>query len=322
MLWTPQGRQPKTRRGTTFSPYTPILEDALDSACVPLCSDEFDFSPLLADSVAHEHERDEDREHADDPEEDQSNTVDDVYPSPPPLPPYDPMNDVDDVPDRPAPPPPKRMCTAFDDMQEGKKPLTRAHRRQKEKHARDVEHDGHSVSTSTLLTHVLPALAAPVAADLNADTLPTTHGAYAAARESAEEARGHKKPRTCEELIGLGFQVIPWSGFDARPLVDVHGRIFAVLVRQPRSASWDADVWAAYHAIAAEAAAAAFPSEMYKHRRGLYAVLNAGLAYGKGQRMPARLHQTQYGALLDHLLGNPAVQRMATFASGKRLPAR
>ncbi|KAJ7698133.1 hypothetical protein B0H17DRAFT_858134, partial [Mycena rosella] len=99
------------------------------------------------------------------------------------------------------------------------------------------------------------------------------------------------------------------------PLVDVHGRIFAVLVGQPRSASWDADVWAAYHAIAAEATAAAFPSEMYKHRRGLYAVLNVGLAYGKGQRVPARLRQTQYGALLDRLLGNPAVQRMATFAS-------
>ncbi|KAJ7666290.1 hypothetical protein B0H17DRAFT_903059, partial [Mycena rosella] len=91
--------------------------------------------------------------------------------------------------------------------------------------------------------------------------------------------------------------------------------IFAVLVRQPRSAFWDANVWAVYHAIAAKAAAATFPSEMYKHRRNLYAVLNVGLAYGKGQRMPACLCQTQYNTLLDRLLSNPAVQCMATFAS-------
>ncbi|KAJ7094071.1 hypothetical protein B0H15DRAFT_776588, partial [Mycena belliarum] len=100
------------------------------------------------------------------------------------------------------------------------------------------------------------------------------------------------------------------------PLVDAHGRIFAVLVGQPRDAEWDAAVNSAYHAIAEEGAAASFPYDMRHHRRGLYATLTVGISYGKGQLIPARLiHGKTFTALLDRLLGNPAVNRMACFAS-------
>ncbi|KAJ7685970.1 hypothetical protein B0H17DRAFT_1332964 [Mycena rosella] len=207
--------------------------------------------------------------------------IDDIYPPPPLAPPHDPLQDLDDVPERAPPPPPKRAHTAFDDMCAGKKPLkmSRSH------------------------------------TTLDATRLPATHGGYAARVESADETWGSKKRRSLPELLGLGFQLVRWNGYDSRPIVDVFGRIIAVLVGQPRSASWDADVASAYQHISAEGAAAAFPHDLRKHRRGGFVAQNVGIYYGQGAKFPTRLRTGMYEPMLDRLLGNPAVARMATFAS-------
>ncbi|KAJ6546742.1 hypothetical protein DFH09DRAFT_858538, partial [Mycena vulgaris] len=155
----------------------------------------------------------------------------------------------------------------------------------------------------------------PLQAAIDSATLPAAHGAYAAKSADADETWGSKKPRTLDELVRLGFRVVPWNGYDARPLVDAHGRIFAVLVGQPRGAGWVRAVNDAYSAISKEGTVAAFPRSMRDHRRGLYATLNVGLSYGKGQQVPSRLLCPKYEALLDRLLGNPAINRVATFAS-------
>jgi hypothetical protein len=42
--------------------------------------------------------------------------------------------------------------------------------------------------------------------------LPTAHGVYAAKVEDRAEKRGGKQRRSLAELIGLGFQLIPWNG--------------------------------------------------------------------------------------------------------------
>jgi hypothetical protein len=102
---------------------------------------------------------------------------------------------------------------------------------------------------------------------------------------------------------------------DPHPLVDVHGRVFAVLVGQPRRPEYAASVAAAYDAITREGIAARFPAPMYKHRRGFFAAINVGLSYGKGQAVPSWLH-TDYDDLANRLLANPDITRMATFASG------
>ncbi|KAJ7667127.1 hypothetical protein B0H17DRAFT_950658, partial [Mycena rosella] len=100
------------------------------------------------------------------------------------------------------------------------------------------------------------------------------------------------------------------------PLVDAHGRIFAVLVGQRRDSVWDADVLEAYQLITAEGMAATFPTTMRRHRRGLFAVINAGLSYGKGQTVPSALRvDPQYAGIAERLLGSMAIQRMAAFAS-------
>jgi hypothetical protein len=90
-----------------------------------------------------------------------------------------------------------------------------------------------------------------------------------------------------------------------------------VLVGQPRDPGWAADVLEAYRLITAEGMAAAFPAAMRKHRRGLFAVINVGLSYGKGQTTPSCLRvDPEYAGIAERLLSSPAICRMAAFASG------
>jgi hypothetical protein len=55
---------------------------------------------------------------------------------------------------------------------------------------------------------------------------------------------------------------------------------------------------------------------MRQHRRGLFAAINVGLSYGKGQSTPTWLHNNAYEGLVARLLANEHLNRLATFASG------
>ncbi|KAJ7326243.1 hypothetical protein DFH08DRAFT_710642, partial [Mycena albidolilacea] len=99
------------------------------------------------------------------------------------------------------------------------------------------------------------------------------------------------------------------------PLVDAEGRIFLVLVGQPDRPSYRTAAAAAYDFIKTHGQAAAFPAEMCHHRRGLFAAINVGLMFGKGQTLPTWLDNKQYTGLTDQLLANKDITRMATFAS-------
>ncbi|KAJ7114709.1 hypothetical protein C8R44DRAFT_554171, partial [Mycena epipterygia] len=102
----------------------------------------------------------------------------------------------------------------------------------------------------------------------------------------------------------------------SHPIVDAKGRIVAVLAGQPRDPTYAAAAAAAFATLVVEAAAAHFPASMAKHRRGPYIVLNVGLSYSKGQRVPSRLSGGGiYAPLLTRLLNDQHFIRMATFAS-------
>ncbi|KAJ7816822.1 hypothetical protein B0H13DRAFT_2217964 [Mycena leptocephala] len=311
MLWYPS-RQ--TRRGTTFSLYSTLDVMALKSQ-------DFDLGPLLSDSLASEGEGQGDHEEHDDWED-----VDDQYPSPPPPdpfnevdseypppPPPDPYNEVDDVSPSAPPPASKRRCTpSLDDVVAAGK-HHKSHGRRALKRARKIATEGQVPRASTVRDHILPAH--PIHTGLDTTALPAAHGAYAAKAEAKKtEKYGSKKPRTLTELLAKGFHLVRWNGYDPQPLVDVHGRVFAVLVGQPRGNKYAASVAAAYDTITREGMAARFPAPMYKHRRGLFAAINVGISYGKGQSVPSWL-QTPYDDLANRLLGNRDITRMATFAS-------
>ncbi|KAF8209733.1 hypothetical protein K438DRAFT_1571420 [Mycena galopus ATCC 62051] len=99
-----------------------------------------------------------------------------------------------------------------------------------------------------------------------------------------------------------------------RPLLNRHGRIIAVLAGRPASDNYRAAATAAFYAIRDAGAEAWFPASMRKHRRGLFAAINVGLSYGKGQKTPSWLHNKEYDVLADGLLANPYINRLAGFA--------
>ncbi|KAF8169555.1 hypothetical protein K438DRAFT_1543653, partial [Mycena galopus ATCC 62051] len=149
----------------------------------------------------------------------------------------------------------------------------------------------------------------------DAATLPTASGAYAAKTEQKPEKYGSKKRCTLVELISLGFQLIPWNGFDARPLVDSEGRVFLVLAGQPKDNDYHATVDAVFHFMKQQGEAAHFPPSMRHHRRGLFAAMNVGRTYGKGQHYPTWLDNKEFTEVEDALRTNKHLARMAHFAS-------
>ncbi|KAJ6521651.1 hypothetical protein DFH09DRAFT_1251093 [Mycena vulgaris] len=105
-----------------------------------------------------------------------------------------------------------------------------------------------------------------------------------------------------------------------RPLIDSEGRIIAVLAGQPDRAEYRAAAIAAFHAIRDAGQEARFPSAMREHRRGLFAAINVGLSYGKGQKVPCWLDNKEYTPIADKLLANRSIGRLAGFADGASRP--
>ncbi|KAJ7115401.1 hypothetical protein C8R44DRAFT_629022, partial [Mycena epipterygia] len=100
------------------------------------------------------------------------------------------------------------------------------------------------------------------------------------------------------------------------PIVDAQGRIVAVLAGQPRDPTYAAAVENAYALITEQASLVHFPAALSHHRRGPYPTINIGLAYAKGQRAPSWLHaHSQYTSIVERLIGEACVQRLATYAS-------
>ncbi|KAJ7855766.1 hypothetical protein B0H14DRAFT_2579227 [Mycena olivaceomarginata] len=277
-----------------------ICRDVVDTLLAN--ATDFNIGPLLSRAVAEERDDQEDSE-----PHDALDDIDDEWP------PRDPWNEVDDLP--PPPSPPKRRASpSFEDVVAAGPPQKGNHRRRALKRARRIEEEGFTPRAATLHGHVQPAppLHLPC---FNAAALPTAHGAYAAKVEDKDEKRGAKQRRSLAELIAVGFQLIRWDGIAARPLVDSAGRIFAVLAGQPNNASWRAAVGRAYESIKKEGSDAHFPAAMCRHRRGLFAAVTVGLGYGKGQRTPAWINNKQRTPMVDRLLANPDITRLANFAS-------
>ncbi|KAJ6552583.1 hypothetical protein DFH09DRAFT_1319034 [Mycena vulgaris] len=349
MLWLPLSRQ--TRSGREFSALSlplstaPIRDATFDFA--PLVARAAAAEDIREREDAHE------QDHEDDDERDADENdaghhaalgdagalldaegVDEQWPPAPPAPPTDPWDEVDDIDPAKAPPSPrKRRRTSFDDVvASDPNPHTGPHRhrpakpkrqankdaaaaaRRKTKRAREKQARGHAPAASTIQEHVKPAAAAPLATHLDTPTLPAALGAYAAKLDPKKKrGPGCKVRRTLADMLGLGFQLVEWDGFTPRPLVDSAGRVFAVLAGQPRNDTYRDAARRAFHAICDAGAAARFPPAMYRHRRGLFAAINVGLSYGKGQSTPGWLHTEPYAETADGLLANVDVGRLAGF---------
>ncbi|KAJ7824253.1 hypothetical protein B0H14DRAFT_3469499 [Mycena olivaceomarginata] len=291
MLWTPTQRT--TRSGTVFAAW---------SSPVPF------FAPLLFQAVAAEREGQEDCEPEDSeawPPPDPRNDVDQHWTPEPlnqvdeewPLP--DPSNDIDDVPATTSRK--RRASPTFDEVVAAGPAQSGAHRRHALKRAKAIETSGHGARDATMRKYVEPAQLVSLAAF-------TRHAKV----EARDEKRGSKQRRTLAELMGLGFQLIPWNGLPSSTARDTSSW-----------SSWDsletpdtpACINRAYDFIKEQGTASHFPAEFCKHRRGLFAAINVGLTFGKGQKLPTWIDNKTYTSLAERLLNHKDIARMAHFAS-------
>lgn len=279
--------------------------------------------------MTREGDAQEDREEHDDWDD-----IDEDPPAPAPSHPPTAADDVDDTPSSSSstrsssPPRKRRRETSITDF-EGHKPQKGCHRRRRLKRKEIIAQGGRVPRASVSLPHV--ASSTPIPTQLDAVDLPSAHGAYAGRLEDKKtEKVGAKKARSLTELIAKGFRILHWDGKyvphlslhpfgltaprTTHPLVDINGRIFAVLVSPPSKNDYMGSVGAAYNAIRQEGAAAGFPTSMLKHRRGLFAAMNVGLTYGKGCSFPTWLDNGKYNGLTERLLADEHIQRMAKFA--------
>ncbi|KAJ7439668.1 hypothetical protein FB451DRAFT_1107041 [Mycena latifolia] len=313
MLWIPEER--KTRSGTVFASFLP--------RATLLKSSTFDIAPLMREAVVAESDEQEDTEpsaHDDVDESIPGASMDDLNGLDTPAPEAS-MADLDGL-DEPAandgwldeldePLPPRKRARMADVIASGSKPLPHAHRKRAAKRKEKIAQTGQRPRPATLREHIRGERA--IATDLDASKLDAAHGAYSA---KSGDTYGGQKRRSVAELLGLGFQLIRWDGFESKPIVDVHGRIIAVLAGQPRGADYAEAVARAFRAIEDERQAANFARDMKHHRRGTSFVgLNVGINYGKGTRVPSRLAGKEHAPLLARLLANRDVGRLATFAS-------
>ncbi|KAJ7770870.1 hypothetical protein DFH07DRAFT_953867 [Mycena maculata] len=338
MLWYPSLLR-QTRSGREFS------DLSLPTLITPLQAKDFDVSPLIARAVAAESGNQQD--HEDDNASNASNFEEDALDEPsaaadpldcvdetrPPSSPHDSWEDINDtIPSSCHHKRRRSRSASFSEVVASAEPphagphrqrpaklhrLTKKHasatQRRKSKRQKIKQASSHVPAASTIHKHVQPAI--PLDTGLDTSTLPSAHGAYSAKLKGpAEERHGSKVRCSLANLLGLGFRLVEWDGITPQPLVDSQGRVIAVLAGQPRKDSYRDAVACAYRAICDACSEAQFPPSMRQHRRGLFAAINVGLSYGKGQTKPCWLHNKEYASVVDRLLANEDIGRLAGFA--------
>ena|SRR5580704_9926511 len=103
----------------------------------------------------------------------------------------------------------------------------------------------------------------------------------------------------------------------SKQLVDSQGRIYAVLAGRPDDPTYVKAAEETFQALAEEATKANFATKECNHKRGCFPAVSVGLSYGQGQLKPALLDTGKNTAMMERLLQNTSIQRIATFGSGK-----
>ncbi|KAJ7431724.1 hypothetical protein FB451DRAFT_1381385 [Mycena latifolia] len=118
------------------------------------------------------------------------------------------------------------------------------------------------------------------------------------------------------DALIFGTRHIKWDSRSPKLILDVHGRIIAILLGRPEDPDWDSVVRdaakAMHRAYRRGHASGAFRAKDSKHRRGKYTVLTSGVSFGGGQKRPGNLvNSPQRQKLINYLLRNKSLRRLA-----------
>ncbi|KAL1939367.1 hypothetical protein VTO73DRAFT_9923 [Trametes versicolor] len=154
----------------------------------------------------------------------------------------------------------------------------------------------------------------PTNYSLAMEDVPVTKTAFTSTRKEATEE--DRREYTKEELIARGFEYVPWDGRVPRPILDQHGRVFAVLAGRPRDTGWD-EVNAQLQEILETTREAYRPQpKQTNHRRGTFTAVSCGFSYGGGQTYVRNVAlDPDNQGVMDSLTQQKAVQRVANFGN-------
>lgn len=152
--------------------------------------------------------------------------------------------------------------------------------------------------------------------DLDSTSLPAASGRWVGKRIKAIKPT----PWTLDELRAEGLKPFPWDGCTPHVLTDNASRGTVILAGTPSDLSWLAVAAAAEEAMTSARlqgeASGTFTCGQTEHRRGCFVALACGVSHGGGQTKPQNLaHPPQTRKILDSLLNDPNIQRIAGFQS-------
>ncbi|KAJ2917968.1 hypothetical protein MD484_g2469, partial [Candolleomyces efflorescens] len=212
--------------------------------------------------------------------------------------------------------PSKRAIECDDDpgADRGAKKVKRSHAHRKELRSKQIQKDGHLPSPKKLGAVVEQAASFVLDTPIVLEDLPSSSCGY---RAKAPE-RKPSKPLVHDltHYLRLGFRVLKNDGSNTFPIVAGSNRIFAVVVGRPKDdPSFLDSCVEAFDAMQSSCQDEAFKPHEIHHPRGDYAVVNTGVVYGQGLQAPCNLNVGTHAAMVDGLLNNRHIRRLAIYAS-------
>ncbi|KAG6905636.1 hypothetical protein DXG01_001482 [Tephrocybe rancida] len=168
----------------------------------------------------------------------------------------------------------------------------------------------HPVRPEVVATHMHGAPTIPT--NMTHEEFPVNSGGFTARPSQLDEEGWFFA--SLQEALNAGYQLIKWNRKTCMPLVCKDGRIFACLVGHPDNLSYLESCQLAYKAIMEEGRNTNFSHDKMHHKRGDFPAVNIGVTMGLGATYPMNLRTGPHADMMDHLLANKYVVRMADCA--------
>ncbi|RXW14744.1 hypothetical protein EST38_g11112 [Candolleomyces aberdarensis] len=119
-----------------------------------------------------------------------------------------------------------------------------------------------------------------------------------------------------EDLRREGFVEVEWDGISSQVVVEENSdRVMVVMAGQPNDPSYRECHLRVAHKVLTAGEAAEFTAEELEHKRASNsAALNTGIFHGVGTSGPVNLSNGRHAQLLEGLVKDPDICRMASFA--------